>query len=261
MSDKHLALPVRTEADGTDQRMHVKIVDFAAPAGANNQTEVSEKLLHIRAFGQDPSSTKVQLKLSELGYANTDGIYDGTNNTLPSTNGLIAHVRNASPAATQQTERITSIENGDGDVRALDVAIRDEAGEPFGPDNPLPVEFRDTSGDEIFNYHYKENLAAAAVENHDYTVTALKFLEFYGAYVAGSGKLRADLQVETAPSSGTFTTICVQFNSVANPNIFFDFQKVGMDVAAGVKIRLAILNRDNQAQDTYSTIIGVENVA
>lgn len=257
MADQDTQLPVRSEADGTDERIHAKIVDYSDPGGTDKQAEVSEKLIHIRNFGYDSDGTKVQLRLSEDGYSNGDGIYDATLNKDPSNAGLIAHTRDATPADSQQTERITSVQDSGGTVRALDVSLHDEDGEPYGSGNPLPVIFEESEGDEIHDYDPATSVAKGGTSNHDYTVSAGVEMLLKTIHGSASGKAKWEIQVETGAGAGTFDTVGVFFNSTADPNKRFQFN-VPVVVPAGVIIRVIKTNRDNQPQDIYSTVEGVE---
>lgn len=257
MPDQNDSLPIRSEADGLDQRVHTKIVDFTAPAGANNQAQVSEKLVHVRDHGQDPADAKKQLRLSELGYANADGAYDGTNNTNPSNTGLVGMSRNASPADTQQTLRLTAKANGDGSVRSLDIALHDEAGEPYTEENPLAVKISDGERDEVNDYNTDDAVAAAGTSTHDYEVTAAKEFKLTQVTASGSGKMKIEIQIEDGVASDSFDTAFVKFSSVANPNIDHMLQEP-ITVAAGVRVRVIRTNRDLSAMDLYSTISGHE---
>ena len=257
MADQDTGLPIRSEADGTDERVHTKLVDGADPGGAGKTTEVSEFLAHIRAFAADPGGTKRQFRLSEQGHTSVNGIYNGTTNTDPSNISIIAHTRSASPADTQQTQRLTSIQNGAGTVRALDIALRDEDGEPFTASNPLPITSVDSEGDEINDYKAAASVAKDAFDDHDYTVTALKTLKLTQIECSGSGKIKVEVKIETGVGTGTFTTKWTQFNSTSNPNTQLTIREP-IAVAAGIKVRVTLTNRDNQPQDLYSTISGHE---
>lgn len=252
MSDQNTALPVRTEGD-LQEKLQSKIVDFIDPT--LGMAVDADKNAHVEIHGNDPTGTDKVVKLSESGNIVSDGIYDVSTNTVPSSFGLIAAIRNATPGLAQMLQRITSVTNGL--KRLLDVSIHDENGDSFTTSNPLPVTLVDSEGVEINDYSTSVAVAAAATINHDYTVTALKTLKASQVIASGSGKLKTELMVETGVATGTFTTKFVKFNSVANPNIDFDVKEL-IAVAAGVKIRLAITNKDNQPQDTYSTISGHE---
>lgn len=257
MSDRASSLPIRTQADGADERLHSKIVDFSDPGGADKQVEVSEKLAHVRAFGNDPAGVKRQLKLSELGNVNSDGVYDATNNTKPSEQGIIGHTRNVAPSEADLTKRVTAVQDSGGTVRALDISLHDEAGEPYSATNPMPVSFEESEGTEVLDYQTSVAVASSASVNHDYTVTALKTLLGSKAWATASGKLKLELKLETAAGSGVFNNKYVAFNSTSNPNVDIPLEKIVKQVA-GAKVRLTITNLDNQAQDLYSTLLGVE---
>ena len=147
------------------------------------------------------------------------------------------------------------------DLTATDVVtanIKDATGTAFSAANPLPVSISSVQpGDEINNFNTSAALAAGASSNHDYTVTALKTFLLSQIEASASGKLKIEVQVETAAASGTFVTKFVQFNSTAEPNLKLELtQKI--TAAAGVKIRVIRTNKDNQSQDVYSTICGSE---
>lgn len=257
MADQNTGLPIRTQADGTDERVHVKIVD-GTNSPAVNQTEVdADNNLHVEIHGNDPGGVDRVVRTSEQGALTPDGIYDVANNTVPGNTGLIASTRDVAPADTTQTERLTSIQNGAGDVRALDISLHDEAGEAFTATNPLPVTLVDSEGTEVNNYLTSAAVAAAATANHDYTVTAATTLKLSQVWAAASGKMKIVISIETGVATGVFTPRFAGFNSTANPNIEVPIGE-NISVAAGVRVRVARTNLDNQAQDLYSTISGHE---
>ena len=103
------------------------------------------------------------------------------------------------------------------------------------------------SGDDIINYDTTAAVAVGASDNHDYTVTAGKTLLLKQILITGSGKLKAEMQIETAASSNVFNTIAVLFNSTAEPNMYLGPVQ-DIQVGAGVRVRVIRTNRDNQAQ-------------
>lgn len=123
--------------------------------------------------------------------------------------------------------------------------------------NPVPVTMEDSPGTHINNYKDAAAVAANASDNHDYTVTALKTLYFNQVESSASGKAKMVIQVETGVASNVFTTYFTQFNSTADTNMSIQL-KDDIVVAAGVRVRVIMTNKDNQAQDLYSTICGYE---
>lgn len=125
-------------------------------------------------------------------------------------------------------------------------------------DGSINVSISDsTPGTPVNDYKAASAIAAAASDNHDYTVTALKTLTLNQIEGAASGKAKMVVQVETAVASGVFTTRFTKFNSTANPNMEVSLSNP-ISVAAGVRVRVVMTNLDNQAQDLYSTISGFE---
>ena len=254
MADYNSALPVRSQADGADERVQVKIRDSANPAlGA---VVDSDGNLHTEMHGNDPAGTDRVLRTSEQGALTPDGVYNAATNTKPGNVGIITHTRSASPGDATQNKRPTSV-TGSGNREALDVAIADESGVPFSASNPLPVTSVDSEGAEVNDYNTVASVAAAATSNHDYTVTAATTLKLSQIWATASGKLKITVQVETGVASGTFVTRFVGFNSTSNPNIHVPVNE-HIAVAAGVRVRVIRQNNDNQSMDVYSTISGHE---
>jgi hypothetical protein len=254
MSDYNSGLPVRSEADGVDEKVIVKITD-GQMGGTNQMTVDSDQNAHVEIHGNDPAGLDRVVRTSELGALTPDGVYDVSNNSKPGNSGLIASSRTATPDDTTQTERITSIVNGI--KRLLDVSIHDEDGNAFSASNPLPVTSVDSEGTEVNNFLKSSAVAAAATANHDYTVTAAMTLKLSQIWASASGKMKIEVQIETAAASGTFVTRFVGFNSTANPNVELPV-KENITVVTGAKVRVIRTNLDNQAQDLYSTISGHE---
>lgn len=260
MADYNSGLPIRSEADGTDEKVHVKIKGNPTGVGAATNEAIvdNDKNLHEETHGNKPDGSDVVALMSEEGFQNSNGDYNAVTNTRPSSQALILHDRVAAPAEADQNFRPTGVASSDGsNAKAMDVALRDESGNAFTTSNPLPVTLVDSEGSEINDYNASSGTVAAATANHDYTVTALKTLKAAQISCSASGKAKFQVMVETGVATGIFTTKFVKFNSTANPNCDFDIKEL-ITVAAGVKIRVAKTNLDNQAQDLYSTISGHE---
>lgn len=146
-----------------------------------------------------------------------------------------------------------------GATRPLDMALRDSAGALYGtPANPINVSMSaDIGGTEIADYNTATSVAAAGTSNHSYTVTAAKTLLLNQVEASASGKAKIEVQVETGVATNVYTTKFVQFSSTSSPNFSIRLQSP-IFVAAGVRVRVIRTNRDNTAQDLYSTILGQE---
>lgn len=124
--------------------------------------------------------------------------------------------------------------------------------------NPIPVLISDSNpGSPVNNYNTAAAIASGATSDHDYTVTALKTFYLNQIEASGSSKMKIEVEVETAVASGVFNTRFVQFNSTSDTNMSIHLENP-IIVAAGVRVRLHRTNKDNQAQDLYSTICGYE---
>jgi len=252
MADYNSSLPIRTEGD-PQEKVQSKIVDFTDPS--KGQVVDTDGNAHVEMHGNDPSSTDQVLRLSELGALTPDGVYHAADNSKPGNVGLIASQRDASPSDSTQTERLTSVSNGS--KRLLDVSIHDENGQVFSASNPLPVTSVDSEGDEVNAFDSASTVAAGSSADIEYTVSVGKVLKLSQVHVSASGKVKAEIKVESAAGSGSFATKFVMFNSSANPNILASvFENVS--VAAGAKVRVTITNRDTSPMDLYCTICGHE---
>jgi len=251
MSDYNSGLPIRTQADGTDERLHVKIVDGTTPA--QRAIVDTDGNVHIEVHGNNPAGTDTVLKLSEDGSSNNNGRYNATTNSIPSSTGLIGHVRGATPGLADLTNPLTSITNGT--VHALDISLYDEAGAPFTDLNPLPVYMAADPGTEVVNYDTASAVAAGASSNHSYAVPTGTF-EVHKVWGTSSGKLKIEVQWST--DGVAFTTLAVGFNSTATPNIDLEFSVPYSLAGSGTSsIRVIRTNRDNQSADLYTTVFGV----
>lgn len=134
--------------------------------------------------------------------------------------------------------------------------ISDATGTAFSPTNPLPVVF-EVGGSGVCDYKDASSIASGASDNHDYTVTAGKTLYLNMVQASASGKAKMVLQVETGVASGVFTTKGAQFNSTATADMSF-YIPSPIVVAAGVRVRVIMSNRDLLSEDLYSSIIGSE---
>ena len=258
MADYNSGLPVRSEADGADERVQTKIVDATSPD--TQQMEVdSDNNAHVEVHGnRADDGADVVLNLSEEGKPNPRGDYEVDDNSEPASIGMVAGARSANNDRTDQTEHLTSVEDSGGTVRALDMSLHDEDGEAYSLTNPLPVAISESEGDEVCDYNTSAAVVKDASVNHDYTVTAATTFIGSRIWASGSGKMKVEVQLETAPAAGTYNTAFVAFNSTSNPNIDIPLDKICAKQVAGAIVRIVMTNRDNQAQDLYSTLVGIE---
>lgn len=155
-----------------------------------------------------------------------------------------------------------------GDLGSFMLGVRNDAGTALAADGdyiPLSMDADGSvrvtvtseagAGTKVCEYNTSAALAAAAVANHDYTVTALKTLIANRIWASASGAIKIEVIVDPA---GTPATQWVGFNSTAHPNINVPIEEF-CSVAAGIVIRIAITNLDNKAQDVYSTLTGRES--
>lgn len=293
MSDQNTSLPIRTETNGDAA---VKIVDGTITSqqltvnadGSVNITDNSGSItvdatnLDIRdlVFATDKvdaSGSTVELGATTLAALETITVVDGGGSLTVDAVNL--DIRDLVFATDTVDVSGSTVELGATTLAALesitvvatDLDIRDLShsqdsvkigdGTDFlavNTDGSINVVVSDsTPGTPVNDYDTTSAVAGAASDNHDYTVTALKTLTLNQIEASASGKMKIELQVETGVASGVFNTKFIQFNSTANTNMTIHIDNP-ISVAAGVRVRLIRTNRDNQAQDVYSTICGYE---
>lgn len=154
-----------------------------------------------------------------------------------------------------------TVDATDLDVRDLtyvsdSVAIKGVTGNQLkvNADGSINVVPQEDAGVETVNFNAGTAIAAGAVSNHDFTFTQASKL--YQVLASASGKLKVELQIETGAATGVFSTVAVAFNSTATPNIELTLNKYAL-VPSGARVRVIRTNKDNQAQDVYSTIVGI----
>jgi len=258
--DYDSGLPVRSEADGADERVQVKMVDATNP-DTQQMIVDTDSNAHVEIHGNDEAGIDRVVELSETGNVALDGDYNVTTNTNPSSVGLIAHDRNgASTDRTHQNLRPTAVV-GENDTVNIDVALHDEAGQNYDANNPLPVTFEESEGDEKHEFEETEDVLKDATAVHSYSVLDGKTFLLYKVLCSGSGKIKALLEIGDGGATEAFVTKVVTFNSTANPQADMSFDRIPIKVVGTsntTTVRITLTNRDNQQQDLHSTFVGIE---
>lgn len=251
MADFNSSLPVRTQdagdviaklADATipSQQLAISASGAAKVDGSAVIQPVSATDLDIRDLSSATDSVTVvatDLDIRDLAFA-TDKV----------------DVSGSSVTATATDLDIRDLSAAQDSVSAW---ISDATGAAFSPSNPLPVAVQPQDGDPITDFKDASSIGAGSSDAHVYTVSGGKTLYLQAIEASASGKAKMLLEIETGVGTNTFTSIGVQLNSTASPNMSFKLT-TPIAVAAGVKVQVTMTNRDLAAQDLYSTILGYE---
>lgn len=258
-SDHQSALPIRSEADGLDERVQVKIVDATDPD--NLQMEVdSDNNAHVEVHGnRADDNADVALLLSEEGRVNPRGDYQIDDNSKPASIAPILHQRKNTaqvPSEVDQLLRPTGVayDNGvDETIVAQDVAIRDENGVPYSQANPMPVSLEESEGEEVHDFNASAlAVAKDASDTHTYTVPAGKIFLLEQVIMDFS----ADCKMEIAwGAAAAEVRKVVRFGSKAKECTVL--MKRPAVLTAGQQVVVTRTNNDQQAGTMYSTIIGL----
>lgn len=121
--------------------------------------------------------------------------------------------------------------------------------------NPIYVKEVESilSSTEVHNYDTQSALAADSTDNHDYTVTGTTFLLKSIIFsCSGAGKV----ELQTGPVA-SLVTRAVAFVPTRGGHAQLEFNPpIEVPATSTGTVRLIRTNRENQAQDVYSTIIG-----
>lgn len=164
-------------------------------------------------------------------------VTDGTDDLAINADGSINSVVTATNLDIRDlTHSSDSIKIGDG-TDFLEV----------NADGSLNVKIVDgTPGTSITDYDTSAAVAGGASDTHTYTSTGNFYLTQVEA--SSSGKLKIEVQVNSV-------TKFVQFNSTSTPNMSIELSQPIL-ATVGQTVTVIRTNRDNQAQDVYSTISG-----
>lgn len=265
MSDFNSSLPVRTQNDGD---VVIKVADATLPSqqltvNADGSVNITDNGGSITVDGSvTVSATDLDIRDLDSAQDSVEVLQASHDNLNANANIQVgnADVANGNPVPVSDAGGSLTVDASDLDIRDLSAStdsvaanIRDESGNAFTNTNPLPVSIVDVEGTEVDNYNTAVAVASAATSNHDYTTTGA--FKLRTIFAAASGKMKIEVQIETAAASGTFNTVFVGFNSTANPNIPI-LIKDAISVVSGARVRIIRTNLDNQPQDLYSTISG-----
>lgn len=287
MSDQNTSLPVRTEANGD---VAVKIVDGTVTSQALNidasgkvisklndgsgnvitsQVNGAQRALDV---GVNVAGVQVDPRAIRTLVFATDKV-DTSGSVVALDAGTLAALESITVQNGAGASAVNIQDGGNSitvDAVALDIRhlmaatdvvsanIRDNTGAAFSATNPLPVTISaDGAGTEVNDYATNPAVAVLSTGVHTYTVTAGKTFLLTQVEASASGKMKIEIAVETGVATNTFNTKFVQFNSAATTNTSIILQSP-ISVAAGVRVRATITNRDTAAQDLYSTICGQE---
>lgn len=248
------SLPIRSEADGADQRVQVKIVDASNP---NTQQMIvdADSNAHVEMHGNNPAGTDVVVRLSEEGAPNGDGLYDVANNTTPASAGITAQTRNAAYAASRQNLAPTAKRGStDTDQVSLDISLHDEDGNKYSTTNPLPVAIsNDEAGTPVHSYaETAAAIAPGASQQIDYTVAGTA-LTLKRITASASGLVKMEIFTGTAAATQRYTF----FNSEANRNILLDIPK-NFVVAVGDVVRVKFTSMEPTGTTAFTGYATVE---
>lgn len=120
--------------------------------------------------------------------------------------------------------------------------------------NPIYVQVATSvSGNEVHSYNTAAAVAADATSNHDYTVVGTTFLLKSVKFAASGG---GKVEIQTGPVA-SLATVCVGFIPKEGGICQIDFNPPKeVPVTSTGTVRVIRTNRQGQAQDVYSTIIG-----
>lgn len=217
----------------TDKSQYTHITD-----GTDDALVTAAGELNVLATAQ-PGVDIGDVTINNAAGASAVNIQDGGNSLTVDDGGSSLTVDATDLDIRDLTHASDSVKIGDGtDFLAINTD---------GSINAVIVSEQD--GTEVVDYQTSAAVASGASVNHDYTVPG--GVTFYGeeAWMSASGKIKVQLLINGSVK-------WVGFNSTASPNIRIPLEHLAKAAATQV-VRITITNNDNQAQDVYSTLLGV----
>lgn len=221
MADFDSSLPIRTEAAGD---VVVKVAD--ATLTSQQLAVNADGSVNVTDNGGSLTVDANNLDIRDLAFATDKVDVSGSAVTVSATD---LDIRDLSH--TQDSVKV-----GDGaDFLAVNA------------DGSINVVITDsTPGTPINDYDTSAAIAGGASDNHTYTSTGNFYLTQIEA--SASGKMKIEVQVNSV-------TKFVKFNSSSEPNMSITLSQPIL-ATTGQTVVIIRTNRDNQAQDVYSTISG-----
>lgn len=240
-TDGKLGVPVRSEADGADQRVQTKIVDKSNP-GTQQMTVDQDSNAHVESHGNAPDGSDKAQRMSEDGATKVDGLYDVALNTLPSSAGITAQTRNASASPTRQNLSPTAKRGtANTDTVSMDMSLHDENGDAYTASNPLQVAMvNEEAGTPVHDYNETSVvIAPAGSQQIDYTVAGTA-LTLKRIVMSCSAKCKIEVFVGLAATPPQKYTM---FNAENNNNVILDIPK-NFIVAVADIVRVKFTNME-----------------
>jgi hypothetical protein len=244
-------LATSVSADGDYSSLSVNNVG-ALYVHVNNTVTVSATDLDIRDLTATDVVTVVQPTGTNLHVVTDSG----------STTAVTGNVTVVQPTGTNLH---VVVDSGAITVSATDLDIRDltlaqDAVKISGNStansatNPIFVKEVDAVvSNEVHSYNTASAVASDATSNHDYTVTGTTFLLKSVKFAASGG---GKVEIQTGPVA-SLATVCVGFIPKDGGICQIDFNPPKeVPVTSTGTVRVIRTNRQGQAQDVYSTIIG-----
>jgi hypothetical protein len=284
MSDYYSSMPVRTSRESGDiQNVLVAGWESSTSAIIAIKVDTSGKVYVVGSdfdirnldssqdsvliCGNDGSSTNPPISVDASGNVNVNivsgaGGYQYQDNVAST--GAYGTVALGLDAANSKLQMIAVDSTGRPQV---DIAAQTLTAVKISKDvnantetNPIFVKLTDIAqGGEVHEYDTSAGIGKGLTANHEYILTPAggKTLMLKQVLFSASGAMKAEVQV--GPLLGLVTK-AVGFNSSANlmNTIVFDPPIELTEAGAGQRVRVIVTNRDNQAQDLYTTIMGVE---
>ena len=278
MSDFNSSLPVRTEQNGD---VAIKVVDGTITSqtmtvNANGSINVEGVDFDIRDLDSatdsvevlqathDNLNANVTIQIADVDVSNANPVPVSDAGGSLTVDAVDLDIRNlvfATDKVDVSGSAVTAV------VTATDLDIRDLThvsdsvkvgdGTDFlavNTDGSINVVIQEDTGVETVNFNQAVAIAGGATSNHDLVFASASKL--YQVLSTASGKLKVTVQIETGAATNVFNTIAFRFNSTATPDCDMTLSKYAA-IPAGARVRVIRQNNDNQAQDLYSTIVGI----
>lgn len=273
MSDYNSSLPIRTENNGdavvkiTDGTITSQLLKIAADGSVaitdNGGSLTVDGTVELGATTlaalENITVTATDLDIRNLVFATDKVDVGGSVVALDATtltaleNVTVQNAAGASAVNIQDGGNSLTVDATNLNIRDL-IPSRDAVKISDGTDSlainadgSLNVVISDsTPGTAVSDFNTSVSVAGGASSTHTFTSTGNFNLTQVTA--SGTGKMKVEIRVNAV-------TKCVLFNSTANPNMLLELSQP-IVATTGQTVTVVRTNREGQAQDVYSTIIG-----
>lgn len=243
------------KVDVTGSSVELGATTLAALESVTVQNPAGASAVNIQDGGNSITVDAVNLDVRDLVFATDKVDVSGSSVSLDA--GTLAALETITVLQGTSPWVVSSVNLDIRDLTHVSDSVNIGDGTDFlsvNTDGSINVVVQEDVGTEVVNYDTTAAVAGGASDNHDLVFASASKL--HQVLATASGKLKVEVQIESGAATNVFNTVAVRFNSTATPDCDMSLAKYAA-IPAGARVRVIRTNKDNQAQDVYSTIVAI----